>query len=124
MAQLAINGTQYPLTSRDKYQANKVELGTSKRTIGGRLVSEIRGHFWSINYAYDYMGNALMRQLLTDIRSKQPLTVQFLPDEGDDPITGTFKCTKQPAPSVAFDRGGVMLWHNISFTLESIEAVI
>lgn len=123
MTQLTINGTEYPWVDGDNYQAYPSELGKSKRTIGGRLVTEIRGYIWVIKYSYDYMGNDLMRTLLQDLRNKTDLDVDFLVPDTDEMLHATFRCTSQPAPSVAFDYAGVPMWHNISFILESVEAV-
>ncbi len=120
--QLNINGMDLPWTSGDKYSAGKEELGSSKRTIGGRMVTESRGFYWVVTYAYDYMGNKATRQLLKILRSGE-VTAMFLPDDGEGYVTAKCKCTTLHRPTLAFARNGEALWHNISFTLESVEAV-
>lgn len=121
MTQLIINGTRYPQASRDKYKCYEKELGESQRMINSRLITEIRAYITVIEYNYDYFGNQLMRQCLSDLRSRGDLDVQYLSPTGDTLRQGRFRCTVQPAPTFAFAVGGVPRWHNISFTLEEVE---
>ncbi len=120
--QLNINGMDLPWTSGDKYGAHKEELGNSRRTIGGRMVTEFRGCYWVVTYAYDYMGNAALWRLLRELRDGI-VTARFLPDDGTGYVQERCRCTALPKPTVAFARNGEALWHNVSFTLESVEAV-
>ena len=58
--------------------------------ISGRRVLEYRGDVWIIEYEYDYMGNDLMRQVNSVLRSGQSFIVTFLPDNSDTMISSTF----------------------------------
>ena len=116
MTQLSINGIDLPETKNGKYKCYEQELGENIRMISGRLVTEVRSSVRVIEYSYDYMGNDLMRRLLTALRS-----VQFLDPLSDSMQSASFRCTKQPAPQFAFSRDGVGLWNNIAFTLEEVE---
>lgn len=119
--QLILNNTIYlPQTSWDKYRCYPSELGTQVDMISGRRVFEVRGQVWVIEYEYDYMGNDLMRQVLGVLRSGQSFTVTFLPDIGDTMQTSTFLTQDFPTPQFAFGKGGVGLWHNVSFTLREV----
>ena len=102
MTQLSINGIDLPETKNGKYKCYEQELGV-------------------IEYSYDYMGNDLMRRLLTALRSRSDLSVQFLDPLSDSMQSALFRCTKQPTPQFAFSRDGVGLWNNIAFTLEEVE---
>lgn len=121
MTQLIINGTSYPETSRDKYKCYREDLGESMRMISSRLITEVRASIVVVEYSYDYFGDALMRQCLTDLRSREDLTVQYLSPDSDTLVTGVFRCTVKPAPTYAFSVGGAPRWHNISFKLEEVE---
>lgn len=121
MTQLSINGIDLPETQNGKYKCYEQELGESIRMISGRLVTEVRSSVRVIEYFYDYMGNDLMRRLLTALRSRSDLSVQFLDPLSDSMQSASFRCTKQPTPQFAFSRDGVGLWNNIAFTLEEVE---
>ena len=120
MTQLIINGILLPETSRDKYQCYPGELSVNVEMISGRTVREVRGHVQYIVWSYDYMGNELWRQLAQVLRSNTSLTVAYLPDDGDDLVSGEFLVESITQPTFAFSRGGVGLWHNVGFTLREV----
>ena len=74
MTQLSINGIDLPETKNGKYKCYEQELGENIRMISGRLVTEVRSSVRVIEYSYDYMGNDLMRRLLTALRSRSDLS--------------------------------------------------
>ena len=119
--QLIIDGIYLPYTSGDKYKSYPKELGTQIEMISGRVVTEVRGHVQVVEYAYDYMGNALWRQLAAVLRSGGVFPASYLPDDGDEMVTSSFICEKLSNPTFAFARNGEGLWHNISFTLREAE---
>ena len=119
--QLIIAGIYLPYTSGDRYQCWPEELGTQVEMISGRVVTEVRGHVQKIRYEYDYMGNALWRQLAKVLRSGGVFPVSYLPDDGDEMVSSSFICEKLGTPSFAFARNNQPLWHNISFTLREAE---
>ena len=122
MTQLIINNSIYlPETSRDKYRCYPASLSTRIEMISGRMVEEIRGLVQMIEYEYDYMGNGLMRQLLSVLRSGTSFPVAYLPDGGDNLVVSTFLTESFPQPTFAFSRGGVPYWHNVSFTLREVK---
>ena len=122
MTQLILNNSIYlPQTSHDKYRCYPTELGTQVDMISGRRVFEIRGNVWMIEYEYDYMGNDLMRQVNAVLRSGQSFPVIFLPDNADEMSSSIFLTQSFPTPTFAFSRGGVGLWHNVSFVLREVQ---
>lgn len=120
MTQLIINGILLPETSRDKYQCYPGELSINVEMISGRTVREVRGHVQYIVWSYDYMGNELWRQLAQVLRSNTSITVAYLPDDGDELVSGEFLVESITQPTFAFSRGGVGLWHNVGFTLREV----
>ena len=119
--QLIIDGIYLPYTSGDKYKCYPKELGTQAEMISGRVVTEVRGHVQVVEYAYDYMGNALWRQIAKVLRSGGVFPASYLSDDRDELVTSSFICEKLGTPSFAFARDGQALWHNISFTLREAE---
>lgn len=119
--QLILNNSIYlPQTSWDKYRCYPSQLGTQVDMISGRRVLEARGNVWIIEYSYDYMGNELMRQVNSVLRSGQSFVAAFLPDESDQLLVSTFLTQDFPMPFFAFSRNGVPFWHNVSFTLREV----
>ena len=121
MTQLIIAGITLPETSKGKYQCYPDTLSTQIDMISGRRVTEIRGHVQKITYSYDYFGDALMRQLLTVLRSGESFAVQYLPDDGDALVNSLFLCESLTNSTFAFSRNGVPYWHGIEFTLREVK---
>lgn len=122
MTQVILNGSiALPETSRDKYRCYPATLGQQVEMISGRMVLEERGHVQMVEYAYDYMGNTLMRQALTVLRSGKSFPVAYLPDEGDELVSSTFLTESITQPTMAFSKSGVPYWHGFSFTLREVK---
>lgn len=120
MVQLIINGIYLPETSRNRYACYPVLLSESVTMISGRVVQEVRGTVQKIHYEYDYMGNDLCRQLLAVLRTGKPVSVTYLPDEGNEMKSGDFLVESLTNPSFAFSKRGVPYWHNLAFTLREV----
>ena len=122
MIQLILNGqVELPETSRDKYKCYPATLSQQVDMISGRRVLEERGHVQMIEYSYDYMGNELMRSVLGILRGGTSFPVAYLPDEGDELVTGMFLTESITQPTFAFSRSGVPYWHNFGFTLREVK---
>lgn len=122
MTQLILaNGIYLPETRHDKYKCYPAELGVQVDMISGRRVLEVRGQVQMIEYEYDYMGNALMRQVNSVLRSGKSFTVAYLPDDGDSLVVSTFLTQDFPQPPYAFSRSGVPYWHKVVFTLREVK---
>ena len=121
MTQLILNNEIYlPQTSGGKYKCYPSQLGVNVDMISGRRVMEKRGVVWVIEYAYDYMGNELMRKVNAVLRSQRSFPVVFLPDDSDEMQSSVFLTESYPQPTFAFSRNGVGLWHDVSFTLREV----
>lgn len=117
---LIVGGVELPGVSGDNYRSTLVPQEKTKEAIDGTLVREWRGLRREISYSIDYLGNAKMRELLAVLRCGRAFRVEYLADDGDLPESGEFVCTKYPEPVAAFARGGVLLWHDVSFVLQSV----
>lgn len=122
MTQLILNGDiALPQTSWSKYRSYPSVLNQQVEMISGRMVAEVRGIVQMIEYSYDYMGNDLMRQALAVLRSGSAFPVAYLPDEGDQLVSGVFLCTSITQPVFAFSRAGAPYWHNFGFILREVK---
>ena len=121
MTQLILNNTiVLPETSADKYRCYPAQLTQSIDMISGRRAVEVRGNVQMIEYAYDYMGNDLLRQVLAVLRGQTSFTVSYLSDETDTLRTGTFLTEAITQPAFAFSKAGLPYWHNFGFTLREV----
>lgn len=121
MTQLIIGGVALPQTSHDKYKAYEQPLTEQLTMCNGRMVEEVRGTVWIIEYSYDYMGNALMRSLLSVLRAGGAIQVSFLSDNSDALQSSKFLCTKLPEATFAFGRNNVPYWHDVAFELREAD---
>lgn len=121
MTQLIIEDIYLPETTRNKYSCYPELLVETIPMISGRMVSEVRGTVQKIQYSYDYMGDELCRKLLAVLRSGQPFTVVYLPDDGDEMVSSTFLTESLTNPTFAFSKRGKPYWHNIAFALREVE---
>lgn len=110
-----------PQTSNDKYKSYPAKLTEQVEMVSGRLVTEIRGTVQTIEYAYDYMPDAQYKALLAALRANPPITVTYLPDDGEDMKTSDFIVTSYPTPTFAFAKGDKPYWHGISFALREVK---
>ena len=121
MVQLIIDGIYLPETSRDKYSCYPALLGKNVEMVSGRMVQEVRGKVDKIHYSYDYMGNELLRSLLTILRSGKPFEVTYLADETDDLKSSVFMAESVSNPTFAFSKSGKPYWHNVDFVLREVK---
>lgn len=121
MTQLIIENIYLPETSRDKYSCYPALLGKTVEMISGRMVQEVRGNVDKIHYSYDYMGNDLMRELLTVLRSGRPFSVTYLADSSDEMKTSSFMVESMSNPTFAFSKSGKPYWHNVQFVLREVK---
>lgn len=119
MTQLVIAGIELPETSRDQYSCYPAEKGKQLEMISGRTVFEIRGQVTMVEYAIDYIEDAMLRALLKVLRSRRPFLVRYLPDDDDTPSEATFFCKSLTPPKYLGSEGEVPIWHKLSFTLQS-----
>lgn len=117
MTQLIIDGVKLPEVSRDNYSCWEEMLSVQVDMISGRRVVETRGKVWRVSYAYDYMGNTLLRQAMVVLRSGGPIICQVLPDNSDEIVVSRFLVERLDPPKMAFSRRDNAFWHQISFTL-------
>lgn len=117
------DGIELPHVSRDRYACWEEELSVTKIMAAGNMVKELKnpGKVWRVRYQFDYMGNDLLREVMAVLRKGDPFRAAVLPDDRDEYITAEFFCTGMTAPTFAFEKNGVGLWHNLTFELREVE---
>lgn len=88
---LDINGANItlPETRKGAYKAYRETLGEDVQMISGRLVREVRGSVWRINYQYGYFDDETRKELMKAVERgrTQPITCSFLTQESDNTLT-------------------------------------
>lgn len=116
------NNIILPQSNRDKFSCWEEDLSVKVEMISGRQVIESRkGKIWKASYSFDYMGNALLRQVLEVLRSGAPFPALVLPDNQDSFVSSMFLLESITQPTWAFEKDGKGLWHNLAFTIREEE---
>ena len=114
---LIVNDILVPEADFDGYRAWEDTLREQIPMISGRLVEEVGGKVWRIDYASGQMRDTTVKQLLAALRAKGSKTVAFLPDNGDELIPSTFLVESLTPPALAFFDGAEPVWTGLSFSL-------
>ena len=118
---LIIDEILVPEPDFDGYHAWEDTLREQIPMISGRLVEEVRGKVWRINYTSSRMSDSETRRLLAALRAKGSKTVAFLPDNGDELIISTFLVESLTPPVLAFFDGTEPVWKGLGFTLREVK---
>ena len=118
---LIINGIYCPEPDFDGYRAWEDTLREQIAMISGRIVEEVRGKVWRVEYTSGRMSDALTRQLLTALRAKGSKPVTFLPDDSDDMKASTFLVESLTPPVLAFFDGTEPVWKGLAFSLREVK---
>ena len=118
---LIISGIYCPEPDFDGYRAYEDTLREQVPMISGRIVEEVRGMVWRVEYTSGRMSDALTRQLLAALRAKGSKAVTFLPDNSDDMVPSTFLVESLTPPTLSFFDGQEPVWTGLSFTLREVK---
>lgn len=118
---LIVNDILVPEPDFDGYHAYEDILREQIPMISGRLVEEVRGKVWRIDYASGQMRDDTTRQLLAALRAKGSKNVAFLPDNGDELLASSFLVESLTPPTLAFFDGSEPVWTGLAFTLREVK---
>jgi len=114
---LIVGGVLLPEPALNGYHAYEEQLKEQLTMISGRMVEELRGVVWQIDYASERIQDRTMRSALAVLRARGTKIVTFLPDNGEEMLTGSFLVTSITQPTLAFFDGAEPVWTGLSFTL-------
>ena len=117
---LIISGIYCPEPDFDGYRAWEDTLLEQVPMISGRLVEEVRGKVWRIDYSSARMSDSVTRQLLSALRSSGSKAIGFLPDNGDALLSSTFLVESLTPPVLSFFDGTEPVWTGLSFSLREV----
>lgn len=118
---LDLDGTAIALPESIKggYTAYEEDLTVEVEMISGRLVRELRGTVWMVNYQYGFFSDLDRPRVIQACRKgrKQAIICSFLPPEGGDMITSKFCVTSFTEPKFMWSKEGKPLWGDFSVSL-------
>ena len=118
---LIVNDILAPEADFDGYRAWEDTLREQIPMISGRMVEEVRGKVWRIDYASGQMRDTTVKQLLAALRANGSKTVAFLPDNGDELLISSFLVESLTPPVLAFFDGAEPVWTGLSFSLREVK---
>ena len=118
---LIVDEIAVPEPDFDGYHAYEDTLLEQVPMISGRLVEEVRGTVWRIDYTSGRMSDSVTRQLLAVLRARGSKTWAFLPDNGDELLSSTFLVESLTPPTLAFFDGSEPVWTGLSFSLREVK---
>lgn len=121
MTQLILNGISLPESKR-RYRAYRDELSVSVEMINGRLVKELRGEIWRIEYQYGWFSDADKSALMAalELGRRQPIECTFITPHGTT-YTSNFWVESIEAPTFYWSSSGDPIWADFAFTLREVE---
>lgn len=120
MTQLIVNGTTMPYSKAGGYACRSEVLSEAVTMISGRMVEEIRGEVYAIDYSIESMPMQTYQALVAALRTGGAISCQFLPDNGTELLTSSFICTARPQPVFFMDHIGTPVWKDVAFSLREV----
>lgn len=118
-----------PESRKGGYLPDLVPLSVDVEMISGRLVRELRGDVWRIDYQYGYFADELKDRVIAACRKgrRQPIVCGFLsPDSAGELQYSRFLVTAFTHPKFFWSRPGpdgapVPMWGDFSLTLREVK---
>ena len=126
MTQLILDSGGYsirlPESIKKGYTAYEEDLSEDVTMISGRVVRELRGVVWRIEYQYGYFSEEEKNRVIAACRKgrQQPITCAFLPPDSDAMLVSTFLVTSFQSPRFMWSTDGKPLWADFSIQLREV----
>lgn len=132
MNQLILDTTGYgiilPESRKGGYAAQFTPLHEDVEMITGRLVRELRGNVWVLDYQYGYLTTEMKNRVIAACEKgkREPITCAFLkPDSGGALSYSRFFVTEFKYPKFYWSRSNngtpTPLWGDFSLTLREVK---
>lgn len=118
-----------PESRKGGYTAELAPLSVDVEMATGRLVKELRGEVWKIEYQYGYFTPEMKDRVIQVCRKgrREPITCEFLPPESaGERLVSRFWVMEFKRPKFFWSRPGgdglpVPLWGDLSLTLREVK---
>lgn len=112
-----------PESQKGGYRAYEEDLSVEKQMISGRLVKELVGTVWRIEYQYGFFSGEEKDAVIAACQKgrREPIECAFLPPSGqNEMIAGTFFVTEFSSPKFMWSSDGKALWADFSLSLREV----
>ena len=118
-----------PESRKGGYSAELAPLSVDVEMVTGRLVKELRGDVWKIEYQYGYFTDEMKKRVIEVCRKgrREPITCEFLPPESTGArLTSRFWVMSFQHPKFFWSRPGpvglpVPMWGDFSLSLREVK---
>lgn len=117
-----------PESREGGYTAEFSPLSEDVEMISGRLVRELRGNVWILNYQYGYFPDEMKRRVISACEKgkREPITCSFLKPDSDGELSRSlFWVTSFNYPKFFWSRDDngklAPLWGDFSLTLREVK---
>lgn len=115
-----------PESWKGRYNAQLTPLSEDVEMVTGRLVRELRGSVWVLDYEYGYFKTEMKNRVIAACEKgkRTPIACAFLPPDSEGELSRSrFWVTKFTYPKFAWGQGTppVPLWGEFSLTLREVE---
>lgn len=111
-----------PESIKGGYTAYEEDLSEEVLMISGRLVRELRGVVWRVEYQYGWFGEENKNRVISACRKgqQQPITCAFLPPTSESLYVSTFFVSSFQSPKFMWSTDGKPLWADFSVSLREV----
>lgn len=119
---LIVEGVLMPPPALNGYHAYEETLKEQLQMISGRMVEEVRGTVWRVDYTTSQITDSNLRMAMAALRGKGSRLVSFLPDNGTELLSSAFLMESLTPPTLAFiDDDGTPVWTGLAFSLREVQ---
>lgn len=113
-----------PESQKGGYRAWEEDLSVQIVMISGRMVTEIRGTVWRIDYQYGFFNDTDRTRVISACRKgrREPIICSFLPPEGGEMVTSNFWVTSFSEPKFMWSTDKKPLWGDFSVELREVRS--
>ena len=123
MTQLILDGFILPESKKGGYKCYKETMSQDVTMITGRMVREVKGSVWVVEYQYGFFNDADRARLMEICERglRQPISCSFLPQDSNKTLTSSeFFVTAFNRPKFMWSRDDKPLWADFSVTLREV----
>lgn len=124
-----------PESQKGGYNVREENLSVDVTMISGRMVRELRGTVWVVDYQYGYFGDEDKDRVISACKKgkKEPILCSFLSSEGNAMVSSRFFVTDFTFPKFMWSRNErveqegsfinspVPLWSDFSVSLREVD---
>lgn len=111
-----------PESRKGGYTAYEEDLSVDVVMASGRMVKELTGVVWRVNYQYGWFNDTDRARVISACRKgrREPILCSFIPPEGGEEKISRFWVTAFSEPKFMWSSDGKPLWADFSVSLREV----